>query len=98
MTQKVVIERNKAGLEDLAFGTGTETQVRDGVEVLVTKINAQNLPFDESRNLKQALEDEKARAFAVFGINSEGELIATYAEEGVFSINSEGEFIIEYTG
>lgn len=98
MTQKVTVERNLAGLEDLLFGAGTVVQDRNGKQVKVTKINAQNLPFDEIRTLKQALEDEKAMTFAVFGINGDGELVATYAEEGVFAINAEGEFIIEYTG
>lgn len=98
MTQRISIERNKAGLEDLLFGTGVETQSRAGRDVVVTKINAQNMPFDESRNLAQALQDEKARAFAIFGVNDNGELIATYAETGVFSINAAGEFVIEYTG
>lgn len=98
MSRVVNIERNLLGLEDVTFGTGTVTQTRSGQEIAITKINAQNLPFDEIRSLKQALEDEKARAFAVFGISDNGELVATYAEEGVFSINDDGEFIIEYKG
>ena len=57
MTQKVSIERNLVGLEDLLFGTGTATQSRGGKDVTVTKINAQNLPFDESRSLSQAITD-----------------------------------------
>jgi hypothetical protein len=94
----VKIERNKAGLEDLLFGTHTEVQLRAGKKVTVTKINAQNLPFDESRTLAQALNDEKARAFAMFNINDRGELIATFTETGDFSINDNGEFVIGYIG
>ncbi len=55
MTKKIVVERNLAGLEDLLFGVGTEMQVRDGLEVPVTKINAKNLPFDELSNLGEIL-------------------------------------------
>ena len=57
MTQRINIERNKAGLEDLLFGIGTKIQSRAGKEVKVTKINAQNLPFDELRSLSQAITD-----------------------------------------
>jgi hypothetical protein len=53
---KVVLNRQKAGLEDLTFGVGTETQIRNGQEVIVTKINAANLPFDETRTLLEAIE------------------------------------------
>lgn len=98
MTQRIEVERNLAGVEDLCFGTGTVTQTRNGNEVTITKINAQNLPFDESRNLATALNEEKAQAFAFFTVNSDGFLIATYASEGLFSINDDGEFILEYTG
>lgn len=94
MTQRINVERNQAGLEDILFGTGAEVQSRAGKDVVVTKINAQNMPFDESRNLAQALQDEKARAFAVFGINEDGELIATYSETSLFSINENGELIM----
>jgi hypothetical protein len=96
MANKIDVERNKVGLEDIAFGVGTETQSRNGKDIIVTKINAKNLPFDDTRNLEQALRDEKAVAFANFNINDNGDLIATYSEEGIFSINSEGEFILNY--
>lgn len=55
MPQAVVFERNLASLEDLNFGTGTEIQSRNGVDVEVTLINAQNMPFDVTRNLAEAL-------------------------------------------
>lgn len=57
MAQKVIIERNLAGLEDLLFGTGVVTQSRGGKDVPVTRINAKNLPFDETRSLSQAIID-----------------------------------------
>ncbi len=98
MTQRITVERNLAGLEDLAFGTGSVIQSRNGKDVSITRINAKNMPFDELRSLSQALEDEKAIAFAVFGIDDDGYLIATYTEEGIFRINDAGDFIIEYVG
>jgi len=58
MSELVKIEKNKAGLEDLTFGTEVETQSRNGVSVPVTQINAQNMPFDASRNLQTALDTD----------------------------------------
>jgi hypothetical protein len=54
---KVEINRQLAGLEDLLWGEGTVNQTRNGETVAVTKINAANLPFDETRTLLEALED-----------------------------------------
>lgn len=68
MVQKITVTRNKLGLEDLLFGTGTTSQVRGGVATTVTKINAANLPFDETQNLAQALD----------GINAAADLIESY--------------------
>ena len=47
--------RNKVGLEDLAMGVGTEIQTRNGKAVTITRINAANLPFDESETLETVL-------------------------------------------
>ena len=97
MTSAVVIERNKAGLQDLLFGTGTQQQTRAGEEVVITEINAQNLPFDETRNLKEALLDEKGIAFATFSVNDDGELIANYTDldnANRFSIDNNGNFVV----
>lgn len=49
---RVNINRQLAGLEDLLFGFGTVTQTRQGEIVVVTKINASNLPFDETQTLQ----------------------------------------------
>ena len=57
MVQKINVTRNKLGLEDLLFGVGTVNQTREGQTLAVTKINAANLPFDETQNLAQRLED-----------------------------------------
>lgn len=97
MSKLVEVERSKIGLEDLLIGEGGTTQIRAGSEVRITKINASNMPYDENLSLRQALDREKGRAFARFDINSDGDLIATYAEEGIFSINSLGELILDST-
>ena len=47
--REINLNRQLLGLEDLAFGTGTVEQTRAGTKVNVTKINAGNLPFDETR-------------------------------------------------
>lgn len=52
---KVEINRQLLGLEDQLFGVGTVTQVRNGQNVIVTKINAANLPFNETQSLKTVL-------------------------------------------
>lgn len=52
---KVNINRQAAGLEDLLFGVGTVEQIRQGTVVTVTKINANNLPFNETQSLAEAL-------------------------------------------
>jgi len=54
---KIRIGRNKIGLEDVLFGVGIVTQTRDGKDVDVTRINAANLPFDETRTLKELVNE-----------------------------------------
>lgn len=49
--RNINLNRQKLGLEDLLFGIGIVTQIRAGQNVEVTKINAGNLPFDETQSL-----------------------------------------------
>jgi len=49
----VTLNRQPLGVEDLAFGTGTQTQIRGGVTGTITEINAANLPFDETKSLQE---------------------------------------------
>lgn len=70
MVQKITVTRNKAGLEDLLFGVGTVQQTRGGQSVSITKINAQNLPFDETASLAEKLAD----------INDAAALVASYGD------------------
>ena len=45
------LNRQLLGIEDLLFGVGIVTQIRAGKNVNITRINAGNLPFDETRTL-----------------------------------------------
>ena len=47
---------NKLTLEDMELGVGTIIQTRGGKQVVRTKINAKNFPFDENRTLAQRLD------------------------------------------
>ena len=49
--RSININRQLLGVNDLLFGFGTETQTRAGQQVVITKINAGNLPFDETQTL-----------------------------------------------
>ena len=51
MARKINLNRQLLGLEDLLFGEGTETQIRCGQEVIISKINIGNLPFTETQTL-----------------------------------------------
>ena len=63
MVQKINVTRNKICIDDLEVGTGTVQQVRGGQTVTLNKVNAANLPFDETKNLATAmLELEAATA------------------------------------
>lgn len=53
---KIKVNRQLAGVEDIAWGTGQVEQLRGGEKILITEINASNLPFDESSTLKEALD------------------------------------------
>ena len=53
MSREININRQLLGIEDLLFGFGQVTQTRAGQSVNITKINAGNLPFDETQSLLQ---------------------------------------------
>ena len=49
--KEIYLNRQLLGLEDFLFGVGTVLQTRAGQQVEVTKINAGNLPFNETQSL-----------------------------------------------
>jgi hypothetical protein len=51
----VSINRQKAGLEDLTFGTSVEQQLRNGELVPVTQINVGNLPLDDTTTVGEVI-------------------------------------------
>ena len=51
-----VITKSLAGKEDLLLGFGTEEQVRNDKNILITKINASNIPYDESLSVTEKLD------------------------------------------
>ncbi len=54
---RVDINRQLAGLEDLLFGVGTVEQNRQGETVVITKINASNMPFDGVNSLQDKIDE-----------------------------------------
>ena len=56
-TPKLVFARQLAGAEDLIFGFGSTAQIREGENVTITFINADTIPYDATRTIKQALDE-----------------------------------------
>ena len=54
---KLIFIRQKAGAEDLIWGFGSEQQIREGKNVIVSMINADTIPYDSSRSVKDALDE-----------------------------------------
>jgi len=44
--------RQLAGAEDIRFGFGAVTQIRNGQVVSISDINADTIPFDQSDSIK----------------------------------------------
>jgi len=53
----LVFVRQKAGVEDLIFGLGATSQVREGENVTVNKINSGSLPYTDTKTVEEALTD-----------------------------------------
>ena len=54
---KLVFIRQKAGVEDLMWGFGSEQQIREGENVVVSMINASHIPYDSTRSVKDVLDE-----------------------------------------
>lgn len=48
---QVEVQKNLVAVEDILFGVGKTTQTRGDQQVIVTKLNAMNMPFDETQSL-----------------------------------------------
>ena len=52
----MAIKKSAGALEDLTFGMGTETQLRKGKEVVVTQVNATNIPYTSTTSIYDTIE------------------------------------------
>ena len=53
---KVIFVKQVAGAEDLMFGFGSISQVREGENTTINLINAHTIPFDNTRSVGDVLE------------------------------------------
>ena len=53
----LVFTRQIAGAEDLVFGFGAQAQIRGNDNVTISLINADTIPYDNTRTIKQALDE-----------------------------------------
>ncbi len=55
-TDKVIFVKQKAGTEDLMFGFGSVSQVREGANATINLINAHTIPYDATRSVGDVLD------------------------------------------
>ncbi len=55
--RKLVFVKQLGGVEDLNFGFGTRMQFRQGEGVTVSNINSAHIPYDETRSVKDVLDE-----------------------------------------
>jgi len=55
--EQLVFNRQLGGAEDLIFGFGSESQIRDGDTTIVTYINSAHIPYDSTRSVKQVVDE-----------------------------------------
>lgn len=85
---RVTINRQKLGLEDLTFGFGSEQQTRGNQTVTITKINAANLPFDETQTLVEVLDTQyPAIEIVASSINDVNTIVANLLNIDLVSLN-----------
>lgn len=53
---QVTINRQLLGVEDIAWGVGTEEQIRGGISVAITRINAAEIPYDGLQTLGEVVD------------------------------------------
>jgi len=84
----ITIQRNLAGEEDLLLGVGTEDQTRDGASVTITKLNADNIPYDGSDSIKDAIDATSGdMTKAVYDTNDDGTVDDSTLLEGTSKAN-----------
>ena len=63
--ETLVFTRQVAGAEDLIFGFGSTAQIREGESVTISLMNADTIPFDTTRSVKQVIDEILAKLPAV---------------------------------
>jgi len=53
----LVFNRQLMGAEDIIFGFGAESQIRDGDTTVVTYVNSTHIPYDSTRSVKQVIDE-----------------------------------------
>ena len=53
----LVFTRQVMGAEDVLFGFGSTAQIREGENTTISLINADTIPYDSTRSVKQALDE-----------------------------------------
>jgi len=56
-TEVLVFTRQIAGAEDLMFGFGSTAQIREGANVTISLINSATIPYDNTRSVKQVIDE-----------------------------------------
>ena len=51
----LVFVKQQAGAEDLMFGFGSTSQVREGDNVTINLINSGTIPYDSTRSIEAAI-------------------------------------------
>ena len=59
--EKVIFVKDLGGAEDLMFGFGTTAQLREGENTTITLINASHIPYDDTRSVKDVLDELLAK-------------------------------------
>ena len=60
--ETLVFTRQIAGAEDLIFGFGSISQIREGENTTISLINSNTIPYDNTRSVKDALDELFANA------------------------------------
>jgi len=56
LEKKAIFVKQVAGEEDLMFGFGEISQVREGENIIIHKINAHTIPYDDTRSIGDVLD------------------------------------------
>lgn len=89
---QIQVTRNLIGLEDLLVGVGTVEQIRGaGSETTdITRINAQNFPYDATRTLGERLTELEILAESLSVVDEDGNFLTGYLNTSDDALNLAG--------